>query len=200
MQKPTLPYLDWLLEHPYDAVEDLSKTPRNMFALGIFITSISSIAISDTLLWIPLSSLKGLMVPIIIYNAIGIVIWLLLTAFIHLFAELTGGRGKIKSLMSILGISAIPYTLTLPLAIMVKSFGKPFIFIYLTALFVIFVWSCTLWLYGVKVNYNLTRVQATIVSFVPTMLTGAAITLIALIVILITILFNAGICLIGNFS
>lgn len=81
--------------------------------------------------------------------------WLLSTSVFHLLAELLGGRGSVKSLLAIVGLSYLPFIFLAPVELLLLIWGLNSVVVILVMIlnFLIFIWWLALMVLGVRQEY-----------------------------------------------
>ncbi len=104
--------------------------------------------------------------------AVGLAMWLLGAAVVHLASELIGGEGRASSLLALMGLAKLPYVFVAPLALVarytwpgVASLGGV----------VILIWVLALYIVAIGANYGFGTGRAVAALVLPLMATLAAI-------------------------
>lgn len=95
--------------------------------------------------------------------------WLLSTSVFHLLAELLGGRGSVKGLLAIVGLSYLPFIFLAPVELLLLIWGLNSVVIVLVIILnlLIFVWWLALMVLGVRQEYCFSAGSALAAVFLP---------------------------------
>ncbi|HAU31508.1 MAG: hypothetical protein XD78_0658 [Desulfotomaculum sp. 46_296] len=95
--------------------------------------------------------------------------WLLSTSVFHLLAELLGGRGSVKGLLAIVGLSYLPFIFLAPVELLLLIWGLKSIVVVIVMIlnFLIFIWWLALMVLGVRQEYCFSAGSALAAVFLP---------------------------------
>jgi len=122
--------------------------------------------------------------------AILFLLTLIKAAWLHYFAQLFGGRGKIRPFVAMLGSSCAPFIFFLPCAFLASRTSHFFAVIAGAALLA---WVVALSLRSLEKNYHLQKGRAVAVVLVPSLIlfvVGAAVGILTLLTLLVSLLLS----------
>ena len=153
-----------LLAKPKEAFEVIVSEARVAKACQIvlFSTVISSLAAYANVFE---GSSKGAM--LLAQIICSVLMWGISVAIWHLLAELMGGRGSVKTLLTAIGFTYFLQLLVVPIYLIASFFpGVGFLLIMIATL-IVAVWSIVLGILAIREAYQLSGGKATLVYFLP---------------------------------
>lgn len=95
--------------------------------------------------------------------------WLLSTSVFHLLAELLGGRGSVRSLLAVVGLSYLPFIFLAPVELLLLTWGLNSVVVVIVMILncAIFIWWLALMVLGVRQEYCLSTGSALAAVFLP---------------------------------
>lgn len=114
---------------------------------------------------------------------LAVLVLFVLGGFLHLAAELLGGKGSVLSLVSVLGFAALPRIFNLPVALVFGLLQLPLGWL---IGFALWVWTVVLSVSGVKQAYGLTTGKSVLVVLTP-LIALAAFFIFAIVFFILTV-------------
>jgi len=95
--------------------------------------------------------------------------WLLSASVFHLLAELLGGRGSVRGLLAIVGLSYLPFFFLAPVELLLLIWGLNSVVVVIVMIlnFLIFIWWLALMVLGVRQEYSFSSGSALAAVFLP---------------------------------
>ena len=93
--------------------------------------------------------------------------WVFLTGWLHLFAEIAGGKGRAEDLFNLMALSELPWTLILPWVLTAQAFSSSPKFYAFLSLPLLAGWSLRLKARSLRQNYQLDWLHSWTVLGVP---------------------------------
>jgi hypothetical protein len=178
-----------ILIHPDSAVRRLKNSPNLDAAFGILLCGWLNFLIGLFLFLKIGVSFPGFAALFALTGAALIVLFLMKAMWLHFFAELLGGKGRLTNLVSLMGYSSTPFNLFLPAALFAQV-TSPFLAVPF-GLFIL-AWTSVLGCKALKANYGLSTKEAILSGAAPAFFLFSASLFLALALLGILLMGLAG--------
>lgn len=145
---------------PFSAIDEAKKESNVLRASAIVLLSLISITIAAHVFsGITITPLV-LALYVSFLSLVGVFLWILSSAFFHLWAEVSGGTGTVGSLMHCIGFSSVPALLFVPVSLTVVFIGYYPAILFLLCAVLLGIWAVLLSAFSVARLYSLGMVRS----------------------------------------
>lgn len=160
-----------LLENIYDLLVQPKTALRKIICLGTLGQALQilifSVALTCLGMYAGAVEGSGKLLIIFIQLIVSVVFWGVGSAVWHLLAELVGGIGSAKNLLIAMGFIYFLQILVLPFYLLAEFAADTGVVLLMLASVAIAIWSISLQVIAISVNYNISTARAALVWFLP---------------------------------